>query len=147
MTNLNKVILQGCVTKDAELKKTSTGKTYSSFIIVVNRDYKNGETWTEKANFFYLILWGARAENLTPYLKRGLKVNVEGYLEQNRYEKNGIKESRTEIRIEKLFMLSKSIAADNIPEPAVDSAFNSQEEAKNEEQTEDFIIPEDEGIY
>lgn len=147
MTNLNKVILQGCVTKDAELKKTSTGKTYSSFIIVVNRDYKNGETWTEKANFFYLILWGARAENLTPYLKRGLKVNVEGYLEQNRYEKNGIKESRTEIRIEKLFMLSKSMAADNIPEPAADSAFNSQEEAKNEEQTEDFLIPEDEGIY
>ena len=107
MTNLNKVILQGCVTKDAELKKTSTGKTYSSFIIVVNRDYKNGETWTEKANFFYLTLWGTRAENLTPYLKKGLKLNVEGYLEQNRYEKNGIKESRTEVRIEKLFMLSK----------------------------------------
>lgn len=147
MTNLNKVILQGCLTKDAELKKTSTGKTYSSFIIVVNRDYKNGETWTEKANFFYLTLWGARAENLTPYLKRGLKVNVEGYLDQNRYEKNGIKESRTEVRIEKLFMLSKSMAADNIPAPAVDSAFNSQEEAKNEELTEDFLIPEDEGIY
>ena len=66
MTNLNKVILQGCVTKDAELKTTSTGKSYSSFIIVVNRDYKNGETWTEKANFFYLTLWGTRAENLTP---------------------------------------------------------------------------------
>ena len=44
-------------------------------------------------------------------------------------------------------MLSKSMAADNIPEPAVDSAFNSHEEAKNEEQTEDFLIPEDEGIY
>ena len=146
MTNLNKVILQGCVTKDAELKKTSTGKTYSSFIIVVNRDYKNGETWTEKANFFYLTLWGTRAENLTPYLKKGLKLNVEGYLEQNRYEKNGIKESRTEVRIEKLFMLSKSMAADNIPE-TTGNEFDSHEEIKIEEHHEDFLIPTDEGIY
>lgn len=90
---------------------------------------------------------GNKSRKSYSLLKKGLKLNVEGYLEQNRYEKNGIKESRTEVRIEKLFMLSKSMAADNIPEPAVDSAFNSHEEAKNEEQTEDFLIPEDEGIY
>ena len=148
MTNLNKVILQGCVTKDAELKTTSTGKTYSSFIIVVNRDYKNGETWTEKANFFYLTLWGARAENLTPYLKKGLKLNVEGYLEQNRYEKNGIQESRTEVRIEKLYLIPRSKATENIPENAgTDIAFESHDETKNEDQNGDFFIPADEGIF
>lgn len=146
MTNLNKVILQGCVTKDAELKKTSTGKTYSSFIIVVNRDYKNGETWTEKANFFYLTLWGPRAENLTPYLKKGLKLNVEGYLDQNRYEKNGIQESRTEVRIEKLYLIPRSKATENIPETS-GNEFDSHEETKIEEQNGDFFIPADEGIY
>lgn len=125
MTNLNLTVLEGCVTKDAELKKSKSGKSYCIFTIVVNRDHKVGEEFVEGASFFNLSLWGNRAEKTSPFLKKGMRLAIEGYLEQSRWDDNGEKKSRIDVRIERLHFLSK---VNKIPAPSAGNASNVQEE-------------------
>ncbi len=87
--DLNHVTLIGRLTRDAELKYTSTGFAISTFSIAVNRRRKNGEQWIEEASFFEINLYGKSAESLKPYLLKGKQVAVDGELRQDRWEQDG----------------------------------------------------------
>ena len=66
--DLNHVVLIGRLTRDAELKYTTSGFAISNFSVAVNRRRKNGEQWIEEASFFEINLYGKSAESLKPYL-------------------------------------------------------------------------------
>ena len=94
---MNKVFLIGNLTREPELKETSTGTAVCNFSIAVNRDYKdsNGNTPTD---FFNIIVWRNRGETCARYLKKGNKVAVIGALQNRTYEDdNGIKRNITDI--------------------------------------------------
>jgi len=113
MTNLNVLVIEGCITKAAELKKTANGKSFCVFTLVVNRDHKSGENWEEHASFFNISLWGTKAEKTSQYLKKGMRVAIEGYLEQSRWaDTDGTNKSRIDIRVVNLRFLSKIIKTD-----------------------------------
>lgn len=84
MSGLNKVILIGRPTTDLVLKTTSSGKSMVSFILAVD------ET-KEKTNFINCVVFGQSAEYLNKYLKPKGRVNVNGILQNNNYEKDGVK--------------------------------------------------------
>ena len=84
MSGLNKVILIGRPTTDLVLKTTSSGKSMLSFILAVD------ET-KEKTNFINCVVFGQSAEYLNKYLKPKGRVNVNGILQNNNYEKDGVK--------------------------------------------------------
>ncbi|MDR3283920.1 MAG: single-stranded DNA-binding protein [Treponema sp.] len=86
MSDVNHVILIGRLTRDAELKYTSTGFAISNFSVAVNRRRKSGEQWIDEANFFDVTLYGKSAESLKTYLIKGKQVAVEGELRQDRWE-------------------------------------------------------------
>lgn len=85
MSDVNWTIQIGRLTRDAELKYTSAGMAVTKFAIAVNRRVKQGETWTEEANFFNVILWGRLGESLNAFLVKGKQVAVTGELRQNRW--------------------------------------------------------------
>lgn len=98
MTDTNIVVLIGNLTKDAEFSALpQTGVTVASFAIAVNRSKKNGDQWINEPSFFDISLFGKMAESLKPYLKKGKKVAVNGFLKQDRWEKDGQKYSRIRI--------------------------------------------------
>lgn len=94
MTDLNNVVMIGNLVKDVEISKMFENYTKGVITIAVNRTRKNGEKWVEDVNFFDVTIWGKTAENLQPYLVKGQKVAVDGYLKQDRWEKDGQKFSR-----------------------------------------------------
>ena len=151
MTNLNLVVLEGCIAKGAELKKTAGGKTYSVFTLVVNRDHKIGEEWAEQASFFNLSLWGTRAEKTTPYLKKGMRIAIQGYLEQSRWDDNGEKKSRIDVRVTNLHFLSKinkpviSDTTEEINAPVQEVQTALDETGQNELDSFDFGEESDSG--
>ena len=98
MADINHVVLVGRLTRDAELRYTNTGTAISKFSIAINRRRKDGDQWTEEANFFDIVVWGKVAEALTPYLVKGKQVGVDGELRQNRWEQDGQPRSKVEIR-------------------------------------------------
>jgi single-strand DNA-binding protein len=86
MADVNHVILIGRLTRDAELKYTSTGFAISNFSIALNRRRKSGEQWIDEVNFFDVTLYGKSAESLKTYLIKGKQIAVEGELRQDRWE-------------------------------------------------------------
>ena len=97
MADINHVVLIGRLTRDAELKYTSSGQAVCKFSIAVNRAKKSGDQWEEEANFFDVVLWGKRGEALNQYLLKGKTVGIDGELRQDRWQQDGQNRSRIEI--------------------------------------------------
>ena len=93
--NTNSVIITGNVTRDAELRYTSTQKPVLGFTVACNRQGQDGQS---AADFFPVVLWGKSAEALEKYLTKGKSVLVKGRLQTRSYEsKTGEKRTVTEI--------------------------------------------------
>lgn len=97
MADLNRVALVGRLTRDAELKYTSSGMAVCTFSVAVNRFRKDGDQRVEEASFFDIVLWGRSGESINQYLTKGKQVAVDGELRQNRWEQDGQARSRIEI--------------------------------------------------
>ena len=97
MTDLNKIFETGRLTKDAKVEFIQTGTAKCEVSIAVNRSIKKGTEWVDEVSFFNVTIWGKTAQNLEPYLKKGTQILVEGYLKQDRWEKDGQKQSRVVI--------------------------------------------------
>jgi len=97
MTDLNRVVLIGRLTRDAELKYTSSGQAVCKFSIAVNRRKKNGDQWEDEANYFDIVVWGKQGESLHPYLTKGKMVGVDGELRQDRWQQEGQNRSKVEV--------------------------------------------------
>jgi len=99
MTDLNHVVLIGNLTRDVGdgYSVLSNGTAKASVSIAVNRSKKNGDQWVDEVSYFDITIWGKTAENLKPYLVKGQKIAVDGYLKQDRWEKDGQKFSKIQI--------------------------------------------------
>ena len=78
--SLNKIILMGRLTRDPELKRTTSGTAVTSFTLAVDRDYKpqDGERWTD---FIDCTAWRSTAEFVFKYFSKGRMAVVEGRLQ------------------------------------------------------------------
>ena len=101
----NNFTLIGRLTRDAALKHTAGGMAIAEFSIAVNRQEKHGETWVDEPSFFDMAIFGKRAEGLAPYLLKGQQVAVNGELKQDRWEKDGQKNSKVAFQVNDLQLL------------------------------------------
>ena len=110
MTDLNHVVLIGRLTQDLGSDERSfgyvgNGQARANVSIAVNRSKKSGDQWIEEVNYFNITIWGKTAENLKPYLTKGKQICVEGHLKQDRWEKDGQKQSRVTIVADQVQLL------------------------------------------
>ena len=100
MTDLNHVIEIGRLTRDISERGfgyTAGGIAYLNLSIAVNRSEKRNGAWQDKVSYFDATVWGKTAENIRPYLHKGKQIAVDGYLDQQRWEKDGQKFSKVVI--------------------------------------------------
>ncbi len=92
---MNKVILIGRLTKDAELKYTpGKGAAVSTFTLAIDEGFGDNN----KTNFIPIVLWGKVAEGLASYLIKGKQVAVSGRISTRSYDaKDGTKRYVTEV--------------------------------------------------
>jgi len=112
MTDLNHVVLIGRLTRDAELKYTSSGQAVCKFSIAVNRRKKSGDQWEDEANFFDIVVWGRQGESIHQYLLKGKMIGVDGELRQDRWQQDGQNRSKVEIIANNLQLLGSSSQGD-----------------------------------
>jgi single-strand DNA-binding protein len=98
MSEINQVTIIGRMTRDGELKYTNAGTAVLNGSVAVNKRIKKGEEWTEEANYFDFTLWGKQAEGLSRFLVKGKQIGINGELQQKRWEQDGQKRSKVEIR-------------------------------------------------
>ncbi|WP_271295245.1 single-stranded DNA-binding protein, partial [Weissella confusa] len=82
---INRVVLVGRLTKDVELRYTTSGAAAGSFTLAVNRQFtnSNGERETD---FINGVIWRKSAENFANFTSKGSLVAVEGRLQTRNYE-------------------------------------------------------------
>lgn len=144
MRGFSKVIITGNLTRDPELRSTTTGSNVCSFAVAVNRTYRdaNGEQ-KEEVSFFDCSAWNRLGETIAQYGKKGDGVLVSGRLVQRSWDdKNGGgKRSRVEIVAEDFNFLGGG-SRDNTSGGNYSSASNSADTAAGDGTPDD--IPEGE---
>jgi single-strand DNA-binding protein len=106
---MNKVMLVGNLTRDAEVRHTPSGFPITEMGIAVNDRRKNNQTgeWEDRPNFFNMKMLGERGEKIAQYLTKGKKVAIVGRLEYRAWETPaGEKRSVVEIVIDDLDFMS-----------------------------------------
>ncbi|MES2668411.1 MAG: single-stranded DNA-binding protein [Patescibacteria group bacterium] len=98
---LNKVQLYGNLTRDPELKALPSGQQVASFGLATNRSFKNKEgAQQEQTEFHNIVAFGRTAEVMGQYLKKGRPIFVEGRIQTRSWDKDGVKQYRTEIIVD-----------------------------------------------
>lgn len=81
----NQVMLVGRLTKDPDLRYTSTGAAVAHVTLAVNRSFKNASGEIE-ADYVNCTLWRKTAENTALYCQKGSLVDVSGRIQTRSYE-------------------------------------------------------------
>ncbi|MGE5677033.1 MAG: single-stranded DNA-binding protein [Pseudomonadota bacterium] len=93
---LNKSILMGRLTNDADTKVFDEKKRVSKFILAIDRDYLDSEN-NRPTDFIQIVAWNLPEKFVTKYLKQGELVSVEGRLQSRKYEKEEVMHYVTEL--------------------------------------------------
>lgn len=98
----NNFILIGRLTKEPELRATSTGKSVCDITLAVNNS-------KDDVSFININLWNKTAEIVSKYCKKGDLVGTQGIIKNNNYEdKNGVKHYGYTFMANQISLLSKS---------------------------------------
>ncbi len=109
MRSVNKVILVGNLTRDPEMKTTTSGQSITTFGLATNRQWMtSGSERRSSAEFHECVAWARLAEICKQYLHKGMLVYVEGYLKTRSWDmEDGTKRFRTEVVLQDMIMLEK----------------------------------------
>jgi single-strand DNA-binding protein len=95
---LNKAMIYGNLTRDPEMKALPSGMQVCTFSLATNRVYNDRDgKRQESVDYHNITVFGKQAENCAKYLVKGNSAYVEGSLRTNSWEKDGVKQYRTEI--------------------------------------------------
>jgi len=94
---MNRVDLVGRLTRDPELRHTTSGRAVCQLNLAINRTFTN-QNGEREADFINVVVWDKQAENVSKYVTKGRLVSVEGRLQSRSYDdKDGKKVYVTEV--------------------------------------------------
>lgn len=106
--SINRVMISGNLTRDAEIRSTQSGMAILGFGVAVNDRRKNQQTgeWEDYPNFVDCTMFGTRGEKLQPYLTKGTKVAIEGKLRYSSWERDGQRRSKLEVIVDNVVTMT-----------------------------------------
>ena len=111
---INRMVLQGRLVRDPELRRTGSGKAVTTLTVAWSE--KIGET--ERKVFLDCVAWNRTAENAARYFHKGQELLVEGQLTQREYQdKDGKARKVLELQVDRLHFCG-SKQAQQMPAPA-----------------------------
>lgn len=107
---INKATITGNITRDPELRQTQGGTSVLTIGVAVNDRRKNQQTgeWEDYPNYIDCTIFGNRATGVAPHLQKGMKVAIEGKLNQSRWQaEDGTNRSKIEIIVDEIEFMSR----------------------------------------
>lgn len=103
----NRIELIGNLTRDPELRFTSTGAAVATFGIATNRTYVSEGERKEEVDFHKVVAWNKLAELVNQLMKKGSRVFISGRLQYREWEtQDGQKRRDAEIVLEDMVLLT-----------------------------------------
>lgn len=145
---MNKAILIGRLTRDPELRYTSSNRAVCQFTVAIDRPFTNQASGQREADFINVVAWDKTGENVGKYMTKGRLIAVEGRIQTRNYENNeGRKVYVTEVIANNVqFLESRNAQNTNnnsinsMPEPPMEKTpydFANDNEKNETEQTID----------
>ncbi len=120
---MNKVVLVGRLTRDPEIRTSSSGMQIASFSLAVNRNFRNKEGNIE-ADFINVVVFGKQAENVGKYITKGQMLGVEGRIQTRNYDaQDGTKRYVTEVVADNVEFLSSKNSGNSASNDAPVNAY------------------------
>lgn len=122
---MNSVNIIGRLTRDPELRKTSNGRSVTTFCLAVNRA-------NEGADFIDCVAWNQTADLAVKYLHKGSQIGVSGRIQSRTYDdNNGNSRKIVEVVIERMQFLGD-------PKKKEESAYPYQEPPQTYQQPQSY---------
>lgn len=123
---INRAVLVGRLTRDPELRYTSSGVAVATFTLAVNRQFTNHQGDRE-ADFINCVIWRKAAENFANFTHKGSLVGVDGRIQTRSYEnQQGTRVYVTEVVVDNFSLLeSKTQSEQYRQQHAGDQSFSS----------------------
>ena len=97
---MNKVILMGRLTRDPEVRYTTSGNAVANYSLAVNRPYKSADG-NQEVDFINCVAIGKRGEFAEKYLRKGTQILISGSIQTSNYvNKDGNKVYKTDILVD-----------------------------------------------
>jgi|SRR5690625_2876012 len=132
---INRVVLVGRLTRDPDLRYTSSGIAVANFTIAVNRPFSNQQGERE-ADFINCVIWRKPAENLANYMSKGSLIGVDGRIQSRSYDgQDGKRVYVTEVVADSVqFLESRSSNRGASTDGGQGSGNNQQGQDQNQQQ-------------
>lgn len=125
---LNKAILMGRLTRDPELRTTQSGAAVCSFVIAVDRSFKDKDG-ERKSDFINCVAWNRTGEFVSKSFTKGKMIAVVGSIQTRQYQdRNGNNRTATEIVVEDVNFCGDKSESPYRPGVVTDIEVNEEED-------------------
>ncbi|SEW21591.1 single-strand binding protein [Ruminococcaceae bacterium KH2T8] len=108
---MNKVVLVGRLTKDPEIKNTSSQVQFCNFTVAVDRRFKD-QSGQRQADFINCVAWRQTASFISSYFRKGSKIGIVGSLQSRSFDdNNGQRRYVTEVVVDEAEFVESSGAS------------------------------------
>lgn len=104
--SVNKIILIGNVGRDPDIQQTKSGTKVAHFSLATNRRVAAGSDQEEQTDWHRLTLWNREAQFAEDHITTGDRVYVEGRMEYDSYEREGVVIPTAEITVREVVLLT-----------------------------------------
>lgn len=110
---INRVVLVGRLTRDVDVRKTSSSLSVATFSVACNRRVAKGQE--AQTDFINCVAWRQTADFLGQYARKGALVGVEGRIQTRNYDDptTGKKVYVTEVVADSVQLLESRSASEN----------------------------------
>jgi len=141
--DLNRATILGRLTRDPELRSTTSGKTVATLSVATNRVWsdQSGQK-QEQSEFHNCVLWGKLADIAGQYLSKGRRVYVEGRIQTRDWVgADGVKKYRTELVADNLIMLDGPRGTGSAPAGSNDDSMPPVDDSSGDDEIKVEDIP------
>lgn len=131
MSDINRIVIVGRLTRDPEVKSTNKGTYISRFTIASNRYVYNKETGEgrNETGFFDCVAFGRTAETIGKYLTKGSRIALDGSLRWSSWETgDGKKNSKVEISADSFQFLDIKSNTESTQQDTTTPAYSGDDE-------------------
>jgi single-strand DNA-binding protein len=114
--SINKVILVGNAGRDPDVNTTASGTKVAHMSLATSRRIPRDGSFEERTEWHRLTLWDRLAELAEEYVRKGDRLYVEGRMEYDSFEKNGVTIPTAEVHVRELVLLGTSSARASAPD-------------------------------
>jgi single-strand DNA-binding protein len=108
--SINKIILVGHIGRDPDVQTTAGGAKVAHVSLATSRRFPKDGSFEERTEWHRLTLWNRLAQLAEDYLRKGDRIYIEGRMEYDSFERNGVTIPTAEVHVRELVMLGAPTA-------------------------------------